>query len=264
MNVVLIGKTRTGDDASQGNIFRVIISVSLQSLYEEPKDQYNPRFTDSTETNLNYTTDSSVDMSYTLYKTGLENTIYASGDYRTLSSTVQLPAGTRITMRDYGQGDNVNKVYNYQIGSNTAYDSTETVDGKTRYVYKLSHFRDIGTNTTDFTGTGNYTNNNSSYYHSGADASGYVFEKYDISGVPTSVAMLPTLISVPVRSSYALFMRTLFMYRTGDRPTSAIKPRRRVLSLVWLTARSFSSVISDLKLLFTYLRADCTPKRSHS
>ena len=181
INVVLIGKTRTGDDASQGNVFRVIISISLQALYEEPKDQYNPRFTESTETNLNYTTDSSVDMTYTLYKTGLENTVYASGDYRTLSSKVQLPAGTKITMRDYGQGDSVNKVYYYQIGSDTAYDSTETFDGKTRYIYKLSHFRNIGTNTTDFTGTGDYADNNSSYYHSGADASGYALEKYDIS-----------------------------------------------------------------------------------
>ena len=181
INVVLIGKTRTGDDASQGNVFRVVIAVSLQSLYEEPKEQYNPRFTDSTETELNYTTDSSINMSYILYKTGLADTIYTTGDYRTLSSTVQLPAGTRIKMRDYGQGDNVNNVYYYQIGSNTAYDSTETVDGKTRYVYKLSHFENIGTNTSDFTGTGDYANDNSSYYHSGTNGSGYAFEKYDIS-----------------------------------------------------------------------------------
>ena len=31
VNIVLIGKTRTADDASEGNVFRVIISVSLQS-----------------------------------------------------------------------------------------------------------------------------------------------------------------------------------------------------------------------------------------
>ena len=84
-------------------------------------------------------------------------------------------------MRDYGQGDSVNKVYNYQIGSNTAYDATETVDGKTRYLYKLSHFKNIGTNVSDFSGTGDYRDNNSSYYHSGANGSGYVLEKYDIS-----------------------------------------------------------------------------------
>ena len=181
VNIVLIGKTRTADDASEGNVFRVIISVSLQSLYEEPKEQYTPRFTDSTETNLNYTTDSSIDVSYLLYKNGLTDTIYETGDYRVLSSTVQLPAGTKITMRDYGQGDSVNKVYNYQIGSNTAYDATETVDGKTRYLYKLSHFKNIGTNVSDFSGTGDYRDNNSSYYHSGANGSGYVLEKYDIS-----------------------------------------------------------------------------------
>ncbi len=181
VNIVLIGKTRTADDASEGNVFRVIISVSLQSLYEEPKEQYTPRFTDSTETNLNYTTDSSIDVSYLLYKNGLTDTIYETGDYRVLSSTVQLPAGTKITMRDYGQGDSVNKVYNYQIGSNTAYDATETVDGKTRYLYKLSHFKNIGTNVSDFSGTGDYRDNNSSYYHSGTNGSGYVLEKYDIS-----------------------------------------------------------------------------------
>ena len=183
VNIVLIGKTKSGEDASQGNIFRVVIALNLQTVYEEDKEQYTPRFTNSTETELNYTTDSSVDISYVLYKAGLTDTIYTTGDYRVLSSTVQLPAGTRITMRDYGQGDSANKVYYYQVASDTDYDATETVDGTTRYLYNLDKFMDMG-GALDSSGTGTvakYANDNSSYYHSGTDADGYALEKYDIS-----------------------------------------------------------------------------------
>ena len=176
VNIVLTGKTRTGEDASQGNIFRVIIALSLQSVYEEDKEQYTPMFTDSTETELNYTTDSSVDITYLLYKQGLTESIYTTGDYRVLSSTAQLPAGTRITMRDYGQGDSVNKVYYYQVASNTDYDATETVDGKTRYLYRLDKFIDMGGAAIDSGTVVKYADDNSSYYHSG-----YALEKYDIS-----------------------------------------------------------------------------------
>ena len=183
VNIVLTGKTRTGEDASQGNTFKIVIAVNLQSVHEEDKEQYTPRFTDSTNTQLNYTTDSSVDITYVLYKQGLTESIYTSGDYRVLSSTVQLPAGTRITMRDYGQGDNVNKVYYYQVASNTSYDSTEIVDGTTRYLYKLSNFIDMGGSLDSGSGTvAKYSDDNSSYYHSsGVDGNGYALEKYDIS-----------------------------------------------------------------------------------
>ena len=57
--------------------------------------------------------------------------------------------------------------------SDTAYDATETVDGTTRYLYKLSKFIEMGS--TD----SYYTDNNSVYYHSGEGA--HVLEKYDIS-----------------------------------------------------------------------------------
>ena len=183
VNIVLTGKTRTGEDASQGNTFKIVIAVNLQSVHEEDKEQYTPRFTDSTNTQLNYTTDSSVDITYVLYKQGLTESIYTSGDYRVLSSTVQLPAGTRITMRDYGQGDNVNKVYYYQVASNASYDSTEIVDGTTRYLYKLSNFIDMGGSLDSGSGTvAKYSDDNSSYYHSsGVDGNGYALEKYDIS-----------------------------------------------------------------------------------
>ena len=171
VNIVLTGKTTTGEDTTQGGVFKVVISVTLQSIYEEDKEQYTPSFTNSTETELNYTTDSKVDLTYLLYKNAKE-TIYTSEDYRVLSSTVKLTAGTKLTMRDYGQGDTVNKVYYYQVPSDSDYDSTETVDGKTRYIYKLSKFIDMGSTSV---GT-KYADNNSIYYHDG-----YVFEKYDIS-----------------------------------------------------------------------------------
>ena len=171
VNIVLTGKTTTGKDTTQGGVFKVVISVTLQSIYEEDKEQYTPSFTNSTETELNYTTDSKVDLTYLLYKNAKE-TIYTSEDYRVLSSTVKLTAGTKLTMRDYGQGDTVNKVYYYQVPSDSDYESTETVDGKTRYIYKLSKFIDMGSTSV---GT-KYADNNSIYYHDG-----YVFEKYDIS-----------------------------------------------------------------------------------
>ncbi len=184
VNIILTGKTRTGEDISEGNIFKVVIALSLQSVYEEDKEQYTPRFTNSTETELNYTTDSSVDITYVLYKAGLTDTIYTSGDYRVLSTTLQLPAGTRITMRDYGQGDDVNKVYYYQIWSDMDYDATETVDGKTRYLYNLSNFRNMGTTTGGVNG-GDYEDNNDIYYHDSKTRivtyGGYALEKYDIS-----------------------------------------------------------------------------------
>ena len=181
VNIVLTGKARTGEDASTGKVFKVIIAVNIQSLYEEEVESYVPRFTDTTDVEATYTTDSAVDMTYVLYRTGIEgqSDIYTSGDYRVLSTTTPLPKGTKVTLRDYGQGDNVNKVYYYQVASDADYDATDNTSGSTRYLYKLSKFTDIGGTSS----SAKYVDENSKYYHAGADeeGKGYALEKYDVS-----------------------------------------------------------------------------------
>ena len=183
VNIILTGKARLGEDASTGKVFKVVIAVNIQSLYEENSESYVPRFTDSLKTEENYTTDSSIEITNELYKAGLkaQTDIYESGDYRVLSSSMPLPKDTKITLRDYGQGDNVNKVYYYQLSSDTDYDATDNSSGNTRYLYKLSKFIDMGgTSTSD-----RYSNDNSKYYHvsseNNEEGNGYALEKYDIS-----------------------------------------------------------------------------------
>ena len=172
VNIILTGKTTTGEDGSEGNTFIVVIAVNLQTVVEELKEQYEPSFTDRIDTELSYTKDSKVDLSYLLYK-DMEATPYVNGNYRVISSTIQLPVGTKLTMKDYGQGDGLNKVYYYHVTESTPF-TTETNDGETRYLYRLSNFIEMGD--TDST----YLDNNSTYYHSSMDGN-YVLEKYDIS-----------------------------------------------------------------------------------
>ena len=179
VNIVLTAKARTGEDASMGNTFKVVIAVNLQTEQTPNIENYIPTFTDSSKTKLNYTTDSQVDITYVLYKEvqGQQEDFYANGDYRVLSTTMPLPQGTGITIRDYGQGNTVNKVYYYQVASNTDYDATDNSSGTTRYLYNLSDFVEMGgTATTD-----KYANDNSLYYHNIEDNFGYALEKYDVS-----------------------------------------------------------------------------------
>jgi len=170
VNIVLTGQQPLNEGGSESYTFKVVIAVNLQTLVDELKEQYTPSFTDKVETQLSYTADSRVDLSYLLYN-NMESTPYASGDYRVISTTVQLPAGTKITLKDYGQGDSVNKVYYYQIPTNTSYDATITVDGTTRYLYKLSNFTEIGSTDSKYV-------DSTTYYHT---TEKYVLEKYDIS-----------------------------------------------------------------------------------
>ena len=178
MNIVLTGKSKTGEDATAGKVFKIVIAVNIQTRVEELNSDYAasyvPRFTDSIKTELNYTTDSSVDITYVLLENSLQENIYATGDYRVLSTTSPLPKGTKLTLRDFGQGDDLNKVYYYQIASDTDYDATDNSTGNTRYLYKLSKFIDMGGTSS----SGKYEDNNDQYYHSGT---GYAMEKYELS-----------------------------------------------------------------------------------
>ena len=162
-----------------GNTFKVVIAVNLQTEQTPNIENYIPTFTNSSKTKLSYTTDSQVDLTYVLYKEvhGQQSDFYANGDYRVLSTTMPLPQGTGITIRDYGQGDNLNKVYYYRVASDTDYDATDNSSGTTRYLYNLSDFVEMGgTATTD-----KYTNDNSLYYHDISQGFGYALEKYDVS-----------------------------------------------------------------------------------
>ena len=179
VNIVLTGKAKSGEDASMGNTFKVVIAVNLQTEQTPNIENYIPTFTNSSKSKLSYTTDSQVDITYVLYKevNGQQSDFYADGDYRVLSTTMPLPQGTGITIRDYGQGDNVNKVYYYRVASDTDYDATDNSSGTTRYLYNLSDFVEMGgTATTD-----KYANDNSLYYHEISTGFGYALEKYDVS-----------------------------------------------------------------------------------
>ena len=179
VNIVLTGKAKSGEDASMGNTFKVVIAVNLQTEQTPNIENYIPTFTNSSKTKLSYTTDSQVDITYVLYKEvhGQQSDFYANGDYRVLSTTMPLPQGTGITIRDYGQGDNLNKVYYYRVASDTDYDATDNSSGTTRYLYNLSDFVEMGgTATTD-----KYANDNSLYYHDIQQGLGYALEKYDVS-----------------------------------------------------------------------------------
>ena len=167
VNLVLTGKTITGEDASQGNTFIIIIAVNLQTEALPQLEEYIPTFTDSAETELHYTTDSRVDLSYLLYK-DMDETPYEAGDYRVISTTMQLPVGTKLTLKDNSIVDN-QKVYYYHVTATTDYD-TDTTSGETRYIYKLSDFFEMDSTTAKYQDI-------TSYYHS----QGYVLEQFDLS-----------------------------------------------------------------------------------
>ena len=171
INVVLTAKARTGEDASIGNTFKVVIAINIQSLYEQDKECYMPSFTDRIETELNYTTDASVNISYMLYKSAVkaQTDIYKTGDYRVLSTSSPLPKDTKITLKD--KGNSPNKVYYYQTTSDSDYDATDNSTGSTRYIYKLSKFIEMGGSDK----SAKYEDDNSKYYHNG-----YALEKYDV------------------------------------------------------------------------------------
>ena len=158
INVVLNGTKASGAD-TEGETFKVAISINLQTVVEEqpeegeqePELQYTPTFTGREEKELNYTADSKVEITYTLH-VEIEQTPYASGDYRVLTTTTTLPAGTRITMKDLAQG----KVYYYHVtGSETE--------------YRLSNFLEMDSTNSYYTDTDSYYNGT------------YVLEKYEIS-----------------------------------------------------------------------------------
>ena len=162
--VKLIGTSKSGET------FIVSISVNIKTMIEVGNSQYEPSFAGSVEKEQKYTTDSKVELSYLLYNEEAVANPYGPGDYRVLSSSMKLPAGTKLTMKDYGQGDNLNKIYYYHVTGNAS--EYEVEDG--RYIYKLSNFIEMGSTSS----TDKYVDDGSIYYHSNE---GLAFEKFDIS-----------------------------------------------------------------------------------
>jgi len=92
-------------------------SKEQEIILEEAKDQYTASITGKTETEISYTTDSRVDLTYVLYK-NIGTMPYADEDYRVISTTSKLPSGTKLTLKDYAQG----KTYYYYVtGLTTEY-----------------------------------------------------------------------------------------------------------------------------------------------
>ena len=170
VTIKLIGQQPASGSGAESYTFNVVIAVNVQTIIDDLKDQYTPSFTGKFETELNYTADSKVDLSYILYNVK-QATPYQSGDYRVISTTMPLPAKTKLTLKDYGQGDNLNKVYYYQVATNTDYYKTEVENGTTRYLYKLTKFAEMGS-------TNDLYQDITTYYHS---TEKYVLEKYDLS-----------------------------------------------------------------------------------
>ena len=172
VNILLTGRTPDPDDPDRVNTFIIVIAVNLQTEAAEQVEDYLPKFTDTSATELSYTSDSRVDLSYVLFK-NMASSPYTAGDYRVISTSKPLPSGTKLTLKDYGQGNNT-KVYYYHVTNSTTY-TTDTSGGTTRYLYRLSDIFEMASTNAKY-------QDSTSYYHSGEDGEdGYVLEKYDLS-----------------------------------------------------------------------------------
>ncbi len=156
VSIMLIVKEINNSDLTQGGVFRIMITVNIQTLVEDLNDF-------STETHIdkgqNYdlfalnsthiSERSSMTLATTVYPLG----VFADSDYRALVSTCKLPIKTEITMIDYVR-DSKPTIYYYEVTKDP--DGT-TTDGK--YIYKLSNFTLMGSTS----GNANYDNPNATY-----------------------------------------------------------------------------------------------------
>jgi len=167
VSIILLVKQVTGSDLTQGGVFRVAVTVNIQTLFEELDDfeidtQITPgkNFGIFTGDEIHISERSSMTVSYTVYPLGT----LQSSDYRVLTSTCQLPQGTQITMIDYAQGSNP-KVYYYEVPS------TYTQNGG-KYIYNLSDFVLMSS----ISGSRNYTNPNTTYKTKGYEEYRFIID----------------------------------------------------------------------------------------
>ena len=147
ISIVMVAKS---DNNTYLVAFVLNIKTDLDDI-QEADARYEPSFTDNERfSNLKYTSDSTVDITYRLYvESG--NSIYATSDYRVFATSFILPTNTKLTLIDKV----LDKAYYYQVTQNSTY---ITENGK--YIYKLSNFIEMGC--TD--GKSVYSNENSKYY----------------------------------------------------------------------------------------------------
>ena len=158
--------------------------VNLKSAVDEEYEfKYDTTFKDSTETELRYTNDSTIDITYMLYQ-GVTENIYAEDDRRVLVSTLQLPPGTKLTLVDYSLDGEDDRVYYYQVQDyGDCGEPEQYADGFYRYIYDLTKFIEMGSVGDNI----KYKNDPERYYYtidsqvSGSEKSNYMFEKYDLS-----------------------------------------------------------------------------------
>ena len=177
-NLVFVVRKTTNGDASEGTLFKVAVSINIQTIGEiiEGEFQTDSRITDGknfglfSENEIFITDRSSMTTYFNMYPLGT----YDDTEYRVLSSTCQLPIGTQITMVDYGEDENYPKVYYYEV-TNLVEAEQETG----RYIYNFSDFILMSSITQEEGATAaedeaaHFQNNNLAYSASG-------FEEYKI------------------------------------------------------------------------------------
>ena len=163
INLVLIGKT-TNAETQETETFLVVISVDLKTVTEITDTKYVTMFKNSDETTRNYTSDSQLDFTYRLFHNN-EYTIYDDDkDKRVISSTMQLPTGTKLTLID--TSNPTGKVYYRIIKSSTDFDGIDKDSNGniTNYLYYFENFTEMGC-VEDSIKYSDKLNGNSLYYH---------------------------------------------------------------------------------------------------
>jgi len=246
VNLRLIGRTPASADGTRpANTFIIIISLDLKTIVEDVEEEedaevveglaYIPRFTNSVDQELHYTSDSKVDITYTLYNP-LSKTIYSSGMYRVLTTTTPFPAGTRITLNDKAQG----KVYYYHVIG------TETE-------YRLSNFLVMDSTNDHYVDSGVYYNS----------IEGYVFERYEV-----SIDFLDAGINADLAQETYLELRLsdgTVRYDNGENQLTynlhSGEAAKAVITQTITNQGQIYSVVDDLEILFT-LNASIQEKKT--
>ena len=163
INLILLGEN-INEESGQKETFLVVVSVDLKTVAEITNTKYVAMFKDSDETTRNYTSNSKVDLTYRLFYNS-DYTIYDdNNDKRAVSSTMKLPAGTKLTVMDTSNPSS--KTYYRIIHSEDGYDEVDRdkAGNITNYIYYLENFTEMGAveNSVKYN---DKSNGNSNYYH---------------------------------------------------------------------------------------------------
>ena len=163
INLILLGEN-INEESGQKETFLVVVSVDLKTVAEITNTKYVAMFKDTDETTRNYTSNSKIDLTYRLFYNS-DYTIYDdNNDKRAVSSTMKLPAGTKLTIMDTSNPSS--KTYYRIIHSEDGYDEVDRdkAGNITNYIYYLENFTEMGAveNSVKYN---DKSNGNSNYYH---------------------------------------------------------------------------------------------------